>query len=242
MPPTVRQSLEYAEIREQHEQMLAQFERIRQRLELAMVRGEVMDRETFAPALHTAAGRHLVSGLVLRCGQAGPEDPLDLLGFRTLTGETVEESTLVRFQVVHPLHLRSAGTLEAWQHHLIVLGRTQPFNQIFREVYLPTAAEREHRSVHRLAGRMAYAGALVRRLAKRGWQTTYDGFLERRFSGQFTAELDFSEGVAFLPATEILTVGDLLFPVSDPDGPSPLDPLAFSEALRDTDLATASRV
>lgn len=152
-PPGVRRAPEYAEIREQREQVLAQFERIRQRLELAMA--------------------------------AAPHRP------------------------------RSPPAL----------------NRLFREVYLPTAAEGESREVYRLEGRTVYAGALLPRLAKRGWQTACDGFLQRRFPGRIEAHLDFSDWDVYAGSTEILTVGELRIHLPDPAGPSGLDPLVFSEAL-----------
>ncbi|HYG59399.1 MAG TPA: DUF5724 domain-containing protein [Symbiobacteriaceae bacterium] len=66
VPPAVRQAEEYAEIKEAREQLQAQWDRVRRRLELAMVLGEEMDRESFAPALVTPAGQAMLPHLVLR--------------------------------------------------------------------------------------------------------------------------------------------------------------------------------
>lgn len=126
VPAAVRQAPEYAEVKEAQDLLREQWARVRRRLDLAMVLGEVMDREAFAPALTIPAGRAMVPQLVLRCWLAGANEPVDLRDFRTLDGVAVAPDQIERYQVAHPRQLAESGTLGAWQRRLVELGLSQP--------------------------------------------------------------------------------------------------------------------
>lgn len=227
VPPAVRQSPEYSEVKEAREQLQAQWDRVLRRLESSMARGEVMDRATFAPAFTTPAGRAMVPGLVLRCWLPGSDNPVEALNLTRLDGTPVAPDTVERYQVAHPLQLAAAGTLEAWQRRLVDLGVTQPFAQLFREMYSTVEARRQ------VAGRQVRLGALVERLKRSGWKREGEGDLVRPLGRRKSASLWFSDGASWMEATAVLTVDQLHLP------DEPLDPLLLSEVIREADLATA---
>jgi hypothetical protein len=224
VPPAVRQDPTYDEIKEAREQLQAQWQRIQRRLEFAMARGERFDRANFGPALTTPAGRAMTPHLVLRVWLG--DTHVDALNHTTLTGETVDPEAITHYQVIHPLDLAKAGTLKAWQQ--AVHTKDQPFPQIHRELYTrPEQAKLTH-------GRPVRLGVLAERLRRAGWFRSYDEGFYRRFPGGGTASLPFLDGVAVQSATDILTCDGLVFYGAAPD------PRAFSELVRDADLATTA--
>lgn len=220
MPDAIRKAPEYQEIKEARELLQAQWERIRRRLEVAMVTGEVMDRQTFLPALTTPAGRSMVPALVLRCMVGS--SIADVLDFRTLTGDMVDPAAVDAFRVVHPLDLDEAAKA-AWRSQLKARGLTQPFEQLFRATY----AHGDFR------GRQVRLGTFKERLKRQGWKPGYEGELTRRLRAGAHAAIWFADGAAYQGALEVLTLGDLRLQGA-------LTPLELSEVCRDIDLASTA--
>jgi hypothetical protein len=239
VPAAVRQAPAYAEIAAAREEMQAQWARLRRRLDVAMALGETLDYAGFAPALTTPAGRALLPALVLRCWRKGATEPVDVLDWRTLTGEPIEARDVERFQVAHPLHLAAAGTLPAWQPRLVAERRVQPFNQLFRTYYPPTEAEQTSHASRRLAGRETRPGTLVARLKAAGWWL-HDGTMVRRFPGRLQARLLASGAALYMASSDYATIEQVQFVGPHWTAPKSVHPLYFSEALRDADLANAA--
>jgi hypothetical protein len=182
----------------------------------------------------------MLPGLVLRCWARGASEPVEMLDFHTLAGDSVSLDGLERFQVPHPLHLAEAGTLRAWQQRLVAEGRTQPFNQLFREYYTLSDAERARHRTERLGDRPARATTLITRLRKAGWRPDGWSSVDRRFPGRREARLLYSGGALYVASNEPLTVQGI--EVYGPKWPAAgtVESLYFSEALRDVDLASAA--
>jgi hypothetical protein len=240
VPAAVRRAPAYAEITEAREALRAQLDRVRRRLEWAMALGETFDAASFTPALTTPAGQTLLPRLVLRGWPAGADEPVELLDWRTLDGEAVLPERLERFAVAHPLQLVERGTLAAWQHHLVAHGLTQPFNQLFREHYALTDAERASHASRRLAGRQMRLEPLRTRLQAAGWRPDSYGGLARRFPGRLQATLSVSGAPLYMATGELLTTEEVRFNRPYAAVPPAVAPLYFSEALRDVDLASAT--
>lgn len=240
VPAAVRGDAAYAEIKAAREQLAGQFSRVRRRLELMMAQGEVMARRDFAPALTTPAGRALLPGLVLRLWPAGAAEPIEALAGRTLAGEVIALDAVEGFAIAHPLHLRQSGSLSAWQRRLVEEDRVQPFNQLFREVYTAIGGEREAWDTGRLAGRRVRLGVFKERLKRHGWRGSGEGELARPCWGGLEASLWFSDGAAYSPAEEVLTIERLHFYGPGFGGVDRLEPLLFSEVMREVDRASAA--
>jgi hypothetical protein len=119
-------------------------------------------------------------------------------------------------------------------------GLTQPFNQLFREHYSLTDAERASHASRRLAGRQVRREPLITRLQSAGWRPHGMGDLARRFPGRLEAMLSASGAPLYMATGELLTIEEVRF--NRPYGavPPAVAPLYFSEALRDVDLASAA--
>ncbi|WP_432973215.1 DUF4132 domain-containing protein [Dactylosporangium sp. CA-233914] len=143
---------------------------------------------------------------------------------------------------VHPWHLYERGTLSHWQSQIVASRVKQPVRQAFRELYLLTPAERETRdhstrfANHRVNGKVA--GQL---LSARGWRVGHEhdehpatrpvpggltAALRCEFHGYFglddvvLGELSMLDGATAVPLESV-------------------DPVAFSEVMRDLDLVVS---
>ena len=240
VPAAVRNDPTYAEIKAAREALAGQFERVRRRLEVAMTRAEIMTRRDFEPALTTPAGQALLPALVLRVWPAGAGEPIEVLDCRALDGSTVALDGLERFQIAHPLQLAASGSLAAWQRRLIEEGRVQPFNQLFREVYTPAPAERAASASDRCSGRQARLGTLIGRLRRHNWRRGGEGDLVRPCRGRLEVSLWFADGAAYLSSDEVLTLEGLNIFGPDAATFGQVDPIEYSEVMRELDLASAA--
>jgi hypothetical protein len=123
---------------------------------------------------------------------------------------------------------------------LVAHGLTQPFNQLFREHYALTDAERASHASRRLAGRQMRPEPLRTRLQAAGWRPDSYGGLARRFPGRLQATLLASGALLYIAPGELLTTEEVRFNRPYEAVPSAVAPLYFSEALRDVDLASAA--
>jgi hypothetical protein len=194
------------------------------------------------PALlwRTADGR--VTGLLeTETGGADEADGESSLSLRGLDG--VATPVTGDLCAAHPWDLFTAGTLGAWQQAVFALRIVQPVRQVFRELYVLTAAERgagTHSA--RFAGHRVSGARANRLLATRSWRVEpgyFDGVASRRF-GDFEAWLAFDEMGHFLGEREAVTGaihfrrgGSAAVPLAQ------VPPTVLSEAMRDVDLVVS---
>ncbi|MFG1650110.1 DUF4132 domain-containing protein [Micromonospora sp. NPDC049275] len=153
----------------------------------------------------------------------------------------------------HPVRADTAEVL-AWREHLLAAGLTQPFKQVFREIYLRTPAEEKtHTYSNRFAGhilRYRQANALLR---GRGWQAGYLGTWDGGYESEATKAFGGGEWRASFDHAlvdnpdpdrydvEHCSTDQVRFARRDGTAwqPAPIvdvPPLVFSEAMRDVDL------
>jgi hypothetical protein len=144
--------------------------------------------------------------------------------------------------VAHPLDFVAAGDWPAWQAECFKAERVQPFKQVFREVYVPTAAEREDgdRS-RRYSGQQVNESQAKALLAGRGWSTR-EGLDKTFRDAGIIVELTLDDGYSTPADAAAPAVGDTRFrrrgdwkPVPLVDVPAKL----FSEVMRDLDLVVS---
>jgi hypothetical protein len=228
VPAAVKKSSAYGEIKAAQEATRSLWWRIRRRLEQAMACEERLGRETFLPTFRTGPGTAMIPRLVLRVWLAREERPVEVLGFRTLDGRAVALEQIEQLQIAHPLRLTESGTLQAWQEHLVAGELTQPFNQLFREIYLRSPAEEEH--VHRFAGRQVKPAVLTEQLRRTGWRRAAGDLLSRRFSLEGGPAVRLPLAISSDDEPQTLGAAEV-FPE--------LPPVLFSEALRELERAVA---
>jgi hypothetical protein len=147
--------------------------------------------------------------------------------------------------VAHPADLVAEGSWVAWQERLFAGECRQPFKQVFRELYVLTAAEREASPVsrryegHQLQPRQALAV-----FGRRGWVASREeGVVSRTFHHcGVTARVEFADGFLTSMEADLPAIAGVYFTRHGEHLAQPLDavpPVVFSEAMRDLDLVVS---
>ncbi|MEL6890263.1 MAG: DUF5724 domain-containing protein [Actinomycetota bacterium] len=243
VPAKLRKHDEVGALRHRHQDLKKQVSRIRRSLEDAMVRGDLftadaIDRLRRHPMVTAMLGRLLFvddqRGDVLRLGDGGAVDH---------AGTTISVEGELR--LAHPADLLAAGRWEEWQRWLIVDEISQPFKQVYRELYVPTEAELggEPWST-RYEGHQLQPGQARALFGSRGWFGDHEGAdVSRMFhSEQIAAHVEFLDGFLTPAEVEPRTVSRITFTRRGRPTLLPLDgvpPRVFSEAMRDLDLVVS---
>jgi hypothetical protein len=259
VPGSLRKEAAYKQAREAQERLRDQARRVRAGLvEPLVASGEMLPLDDFRGLLRIPAARAMLGEVILHTGdrrfgllsaaEGDGRDPGGLEGLR-LAGLDGSEFLLDGpVGAAHPWHLVAAGVLGGWQREVVRRHLRQPVRQAFRELYVQTPAERRTEvftarfAGHRVTGRVA-----ARLLAARGWRvrgSEDEVAAERACPGAgLHAVLHFEEAGHYLSEADAVT-GTLRFraPGGRAGDAVPLaevDPLAFSEALRDIDLVVS---
>jgi hypothetical protein len=238
VPAALRKVPAIAELRERKTALAKQVGRVRASLEQAMVDGTVFDDEVLArleghPVVAPML-RHIVwvdeaSVSMRRVGNGwsavGPSETIRTGGLR----------------IAHPVDLLGEGTLLEWQRAHFAESVKQPFRQLFRELYVPTAAERDRRSSRRYEAQRLDPRRALALFTARGWVVDRDAeevFRPFHRSG-VRASVRFADTWLMLllddPCVEAVEFtaapGSMVM--------SEVPPIVFSEAMRDLDLVVS---
>jgi hypothetical protein len=247
LPPAVRHSGDMAWIRLALDAARGHWRDLRALLENGMVERIPLSAEDLALLALDPVGRVQLGGVLVELdgvvGRPVPEE----WRLETLSGDLARLAGPVR--VVHPLSLSRAGTLERWDAWYGRHWFRQPFKQIRRELYRPGVddlADGTYSS--RVAGVVVRWDQARAVLEGRGWtRVTKTGAARLYRRSRLTAHLEFRtpetrgfsredvmlHRVYFLPPAE-----------QSPSRASPgipvqeVDPILFSEALRDATLVS----
>ncbi|GHO79914.1 hypothetical protein KSD_76850 [Ktedonobacter sp. SOSP1-85] len=253
LPTRLKKHEGVAHLLDRKREIEQQLSRMRVTLETSMCRGEHFTvRELLDLLAHPVLSCLLkqliiirdtdssVMGYPLRSeGEDGPQ-----LGLRDYAGHiSLIEPTAADLRIAYPHDLLLAQTWHAWQRECFTVARTQPFKQVFRELYVCTSNETRYDDNalsqryygHQVQPRQAHA-----LLGQRGWIVDYEEEVRRTFHAEkLTATVSFVNG-AFTPnEVEGLTVGNVFFHQRDSYQPIALSSVpsrVFSETMRDLDL------
>jgi len=157
-------------------------------------------------------------------------DPAECFGLST----NIEE--------VRPILNEGVAKLADMQQRLFADGQRQPFKQVFRELYVITAAEREAGPAsHRYDGHQLQPRQALALLGRRGWLSSREsGDAARVFhSCDLVARVEFANGFLTPMEADLPTIGGVYFTRRGERLAQPLDSVpavVFSEAMRDLDL------
>ncbi|QNP61647.1 DUF4132 domain-containing protein [Streptomyces genisteinicus] len=239
VPAAVRADPAYRELREQQERLREQARRMRSGLvERLVATAGTLPPQELGRLLSLPAGAAMLRRLVWRDGHGS----IGLLDDVDTTGPV---------SAVHPVELLGRRSLADWQGRIVAGRVRQPVKQVFREVYVLTAAEREAGDVsRRFAGQVVDGRTAGRLLSGRGWSTHGEYAhhqATRAVGGELTAALrcDVQGWFGMGP----VVVGELRFVRGAPRGgggfggvPVPLaevPPVVLSETMRDLDLVVS---
>lgn len=243
LPAAVRRHPDYQEVRRAQRQLNAIYARFRDRLEAAMVAQRAFPWEHFRLLLENGIFRDLVQRLLLSDGE------------ECFPGaELAHRPPPAQVRIVHPLELLQADTLRTWQDYLAEHSLIQPLKQCFREVYPVEPAEAGQAAClrfadHPLQARKAFALLRTRGYhpgsgqARRDWAERGVAALlvwaqgpvklHHHLLGEEQQEPVYSGPISFHP---LAAVRGRLVPGPQPLPLGQVDPVLFSETLRDADL------
>jgi len=240
IPAPVKKKPAVKALLERHRELAAQVKRIRGSLEHAMTlaeRFEPSDLQTLRQ--HPLVGPSMAK--VVFADERGVCMRLNGDHLRSAANRTVKAKGSIR--VAHPHDLLRSGHWELWQHWLFEQRIRQPFRQVFREHYAVAQGEAAEPAARRFAGHQVQARQTHTLLVSRGWTFDHE---ERMFHRPFRrvntmARLSFEDGYfatdANFPAVDAVEFTQLRSRNRTALGQ--VDPIVFSEAMRDLDLVVS---
>lgn len=146
-------------------------------------------------------------------------------------------------RIAHPYDLFSNKEWSAYQALIFEHKWKQPFKQVFRELYVPTPEEKDMSKSMRYSGNQIMPSRTAALLKKRQWTVDYDCGLQKIcFNSNVTAVLYamadwFSPADIEAPTLEYVEFHDRR--TFKDKKISEIPPIAFSEIMRDVDLAVS---
>ncbi|MGZ4123436.1 MAG: DUF5724 domain-containing protein, partial [Tumebacillaceae bacterium] len=159
-------------------------------------------------------------------------------------GTQLEVGTDASVWIAHPVHLYESGLWSAFQRDILSRQVVQPFKQVFRELYRPTADELAARNVsQRYAGHQIQTNKTVALLRGRGWTVSYEEGLQRVYHAENVIGHMYALADWFSPSeVEAPTIEEVHFTNRKTGELLPFDQIPaviFSEVMRDVDLVVS---
>ncbi|NIM05351.1 MAG: DUF4132 domain-containing protein, partial [Armatimonadetes bacterium] len=251
IPAEVRAHPLFAEVQETRKALARTYAIFRERLEEMMLTGQPFPGEQFRFLFTNPAFRSLTERLVLSLDEK--EILLESLEKREVEGLLAEAEQV---RVIHPIELWAADRLETWQENIVNRHVFQPFKQCFREIYLQEAGERPQTRCLRFSKQPILPRKAYALLKRRGYSPCRGDAYRDWPSDGIRARFIWAEAreglwkyVVGVKQSIPLTTGAIYFerlqeklPRASAQG-LPLeevDPIVFSETLRDADLVVSA--
>jgi len=242
LPPDVKKNPKVAALLDRKKALARTVTHSKRSLEQAMCASSRLTGAELKSLMAHPLVRPLLERLVLKSA-AG-------MGYPTKAGTTLKahdgKSTAIKeadeWTIAHPLDFVANKDWSGWQAECFRSERVQPFKQVFREVYVPTAAELEDVDRSR-----RYSGQQVNErqgnalFATRGWSTR-EGIDKLFRDAKLMVEVSFDHGYTTPADAASPAVGDVIFRKRDDWKPLKLTdvpPVIFSEVMRDLDLVVS---
>lgn len=243
VPASLKKHKLYLELSNHKKKLNEQFRRSKKSLEEAMIRGdEFTAKEIINLTEHPVIQKHL-SKLVL----VSNEEQLFWISgheLHNLQNDLIPISDTQTFRIAHVVDFHRLKQWTDFQRFCFEKKLKQPFKQVFRELYIPTADELKEKSIsRRYAGHQVQPGQTLALLKSRGWKVDYEDGLQKvfhklGFQVKLYAMADwFSPADIEAPTLETIEFHSLRdyqnIPFED------IEPRIFSEVMRDVDLVVS---
>ncbi len=248
IPPKYKKDKKVEELNGFKKTLVEQFRRSRKGLEEAMVRGDQFKfseiRELFE---HPVIARHLEKLVFVTDRE---ESKSSIHGFFK-DGHLVDDQGQLHpiekndiLRIAHCTDLFSSKSWAGYQHGAFEQKLQQPFKQIFRELYLPTADELREVSVsRRYAGHQVQPKQTAALLKSRGWKINHEEGLQKVYHKEKFAACLYAMADWFSPADiESPTLEEVVFrdlKTNKNVAFENIHPRIFSEVMRDVDLVVS---
>ncbi|MBW8686999.1 DUF4132 domain-containing protein [Chitinophaga rhizophila] len=242
IPAKYKKDVKILELLEFKKVLKQQFRRSRQALEEAMVKGDVFEVAELANLFqHPVIARHLEKLVFVTNNGHGFWKDGTLVPAK---GEAFQLTARDQIRIAHCVDLHTSGSWADYQHYCFDKQLAQPFKQIFRELYLPTAEELQEKSIsRRYAGHQVQPSKTVALLKSRGWKVDYEEGLQKVFHQLGFMVKMYAQANWFSPAeVESPVLEEVIFHRLKTGGNvafEDIDPRIFSEVMRDIDLVVS---
>ena len=243
VPASLKKHKLFLELSNHKKKLNEQFRRSKKSLEEAMIRGdEFTGSEVANLTQHPVIQKHL-SKLVLVSNE---EQFFWLSGnqLQDLQGEMHVISEAQSFRIAHVVDFHRLKQWTDFQRYCFENKLKQPFKQVFRELYIPTADELKEKSIsRRYAGHQVQPSQTLALLKSRGWKVNYEDGLQKvfhklGFQVKLYAMADwFSPADVEAPTLETIEFHSLRDYINIPF--EAIEPRIFSEVMRDVDLVVS---
>jgi len=244
-PAALKKDEAFVKLKEYQTELKDQYARFRETLENMMVYATWLTRKELESLIQNPVSKGLLERLLLM-DESGAIGLLSADGNELITSSGERLPLPQKWTIAHSLDLYQADTLSDWQKYLFAQQITQPFKQVFRELYIITPAEREtETSSNRYAGCPVDSRKTGALLGNRGWICPGEGENEARKEfpqAGLVACIGITGHLWHLTSVDVVTVGEVNFgkktegnqhvtlPLED------VPPRLFSEVMRDGDL------
>ena len=241
VPAKYKKNAYILELNELKKSLKEQFMRARRSLEDCMINEDILTSEEI-----TALEKHPIIGSMLKLLLFKYEDKIGFIKddiMYTLTDEVIipEDAQLT---LAHPADLNEVGQWPLWQKKILADGIIQPFKQVFRELYMMTAEEKEQNGyTERFSGYQIEGRKALGILKSRNWIVNdSEGFEKINHKQNLRIDL-YSYADWFMPSEiESPSLEKVVF-IDNKTGKSKnmqeLSPVLFSETMRDLDLVVS---
>ncbi|MBT0566199.1 DUF4132 domain-containing protein [Williamsia sp. CHRR-6] len=239
---------EIAALRQRAAELRSQRKRMRRSLEDAAVLGDPCEPGEIAALAEHPIIAPMLADLVMVdsegfVGFFGGSD--GTTSVTLMDGDGQAQRAMGAVRVAHPIDLLASGEWPALQHAVMAQRRTQPFKQLFRELYTLNANERDEAGIRsrRYAGHQVQPAQARALFTERGWVADQGSGYSRTFHAEkLTAWVMLDSAWGTPGDVELPTLGNLYFVPSGTNHPVVLDdvaPRVFSEVMRDLDLVVS---
>ncbi len=240
LPAKLKKEKSVIELKDFHKRLKNQYSRSRKSLEEAMVRGDEFTMEE----IHNLAEHPVISPMLSALALISDGN----IGFYK-NGKLINENgdsfeLAEHIRIAHCTDFYAKGNWSALQSFCFDHEIVQPFKQIFRELYVPTADELQEKYIsRRYAGHQVQPKKTVALLKTKLWTVDYEEGLQRVFHKEGLIAKIYAMADWFSPAdTESPTLETVQFfsrndhkKVAFED----INPIIFSEIMRDVDLVVS---
>ena len=226
--------------------------RMRQSLELAMVRGDAFESAELIDLFGNPILAPMLERLVFLTDGGDRGETASVAGYPIDGGKALRDAAGnvepikkdESLRLAHPADLLKRDWT-AWQRDVFSAERVQPFKQVFRKLYVPTGPEVKAKADHtaRYAGQQVHPRQAMALLGSRGWVTApEEGVFRVDHDLGMVSWIEFQEGFYSPADVDGLTVEHIRFAkrgeyksLNLGDVPERL----FSETMRDVDLVVS---
>ena len=221
-----------------------QFSRTKLALENSMLRRESYSVVELRQIMEHPIVKAMLSKLVLYVPATQKAGFWSESGLLDTDGKVIPVSDQDVLVIAHPYDLFHSVQWDLFQRYLFVNEMQQPFKQVFRELYVPTADEMEQRTRStRYQGHQIQPNKTVALLRGRGWTVSYEEGLQKVFHKEGYLVTMFAMADWFTPSDVEAPTLELICFYSLKDRSllpfDAIDPVIFSEVMRDMDLVVS---